>query len=179
MQVKDRLLQLKETASAEVRKLEAALRSAKAKVAAFEQAKEAFESASEEERAQGIVRRFLDKHRREQDNLATLEHDLADANGRLDGFEELLRMFPKEGDEAELRATSQMAKIRDLLRAHRQPMSLTDIIKALGLEDEKKARNSLRGSLASYAAKGRVFTKEEGTEIFGLLEFNGQAAELL
>jgi len=171
MQAKERLSKLKEAAEAEVQKRETDLRSAKAKLSAYEDSVPAFDGNGEDGVAMSVLRRFQEKVKREQANVLEIEAALIDAKGRVAGFEEVLRMFPKEGEESELRAGSQMFDVRELLRSNGKPMTLTEILKAIGAEGDEKKRNSLRGSLASYANKGRVFTKEEAPETFGLIEF--------
>jgi hypothetical protein len=118
-----------------------------------------------------------DKLKKEQASVEELEAGIVDARGRASAFEEALRLFPKEGEEVELRAGSQLADVRRILSQHGKPMSLADILATLGKNvEDVKARNSLRGSLGKYALDGRVFTKEEGPDMFGLIEFRSGTA---
>lgn len=68
-----------------------------------------------------------------------------------------------------------MYDVRQVLRTAGHPLPLGEILKALGLEGKADKRNSLRGSLAAYANKGRVFTKGD-SENFGLIEFDSNTA---
>ena len=62
-----------------------------------------------------------------------------------------------------------MTKVREVIRKTGRPMAIAEIATALDLSKGKK--NSVRGSLASYARDGRVFARGEGPETFTLIEF--------
>jgi hypothetical protein len=171
MDSKDRVLKLKEAAEAEVQRLEAELRVGKAKAAAFEESLAALGINGEAGAVASVLRRVQEKTKKEQAGINELASAIIDAKGRVAGFDEVLKLFPKDGEDAELRADSQMYRVREVLRKNGRPMNLTEILKELGFEGDEKKRNSLRGSLASYARDGRVFDRGEGTETFGLLEF--------
>jgi hypothetical protein len=68
-----------------------------------------------------------------------------------------------------------MAKVRDLIRQTGRPMTLAEIAKTLSLDDKRK--NSVRGSLASYARDRRVFARGDGPETFTLIEFKNAPAK--
>lgn len=123
-----------------------------------------------------VVRKLQEKARREQGLIEEIEAKILDARARVSALDEALKLFRREGEGAELRADTQMADVRDALRAQGRPMSLTEILKALKAEGDEQKRNSLRGSLARYAREGRVFTKEDAPETFGLIEFGSGAA---
>lgn len=171
MDTKARLLTLKEAAEADVQKVEADFRAAKARGKAFEDSLAAFGANEETEAAPGVRRRLQEKVKKEQAAIAEITDALIDAKGRVAGFDEVLKLFPRDGEDSELRADTQMYRVREVLRTSGKAMTLTEILKALGFEGDDKKRNSLRGSLASYAREGRVFVRGEGTETFGLLEF--------
>ena len=176
MEAKERLLKMMELAKTEAEKLESDLRSAKARSGAFNESVSALGQKGTESAALLVVRRLQDKAKKEQATVAEIEAKIVDARGRVSAFEEAIKLFPKDGDEAELRAGSQMSGVRQALRAHGKPMSLTEILKAIGAVGDDKKRNSLRGSLAGYAREGRVFTKEAAPETFGLIEFGNDAS---
>ena len=171
MDAKERLLKMKEAAELEAVKVETEIRQAKARISAFSESVTALGPSAAVGPAVTVLRKLQEKVRKEQASLADLESKVVDARGRASAFEEAVKLFPKEGEDSELRATSEMYKVREALRAAGKAMSLTEILKALGAEGDEKKRNSLRGSLAAYANKGRVFTKEDGPETFGLIEF--------
>jgi len=171
MEAKERLLKLMDSAIAEVEKLEADLRSAKARLGAFKDSVAAVGPKGQDGTADSVSRRLQEKVKKEQSSVGHIEAAIVDAKGRVSAFEEALRLFPKEGEETELRAGTQLAQVRDILRTHGKAMALTEILKAIGSEGNESKRNSLRGSLAGYARDGRVFTKEPAPDTFGLIEF--------
>lgn len=177
MEAKECLLKIMATAEDDVRRLEAELRAAKARLGAFNESVTALGPSAVEGTARSVLRRLQDKVRKEESSLAELEAAIVDAQGRVSAFEEAIRLFPKEGEDTELRAGSEMHKVREVIRGAGKAMALTEILRALGAEGDDKKRNSLRGSLASYANKGRVFTKEEQSETFGLIEFRSETAK--
>ncbi len=177
MEAKERLTRMMDSESAALAKLEAELRTMKARLGAFQDSLTALAPSGEDGAAVTVSRRLQDKLKKEQSGVEELEARIVDARGRVSAFDEALRLFPREGEEVELRAGSQLADVRRILSQHGKPMSLADILATLGKNvEDVKARNSLRGSLGKYAQDGRVFTKEEGPDTFGLIEFHSEAA---
>ncbi|MEK7674685.1 MAG: hypothetical protein AAB676_02465 [Verrucomicrobiota bacterium] len=166
MEAKEQLEKMKEAAEKDVSRLESDSRSAKARLQTFNEAVEVSQAAP-----LAVLRKLQEKARREQSVIEEIEVQIVNAKGRVSALEEAIKLFPKDGEGAELRAGSQMAEVREVLRAHGKAMSLTEILKAIGAEGDESKRNSLRGSLASYARDGRVFERGEGAEMFGLIEF--------
>jgi hypothetical protein len=163
---KEQLVRMMEAAEKDAAGLEIDLRSSKSRLATFKEAASVSQAAPG-----GIVRKMQDKVRREEAAVAEIEAKIVDARARISALEEALRFFPKDGEGSELRPNSEMAKVRDILQEHGKPMSVIEILQALGAEGNENKRNSLRGSLASYARDGRVFRKEDAPETFGLIEF--------
>jgi len=176
MQAKEQLEKMVEDAKADVEKLGFELRSAKARLKAFQESGSVVEAAGADGAAQTVFRRLGDKVRKEQTAIAEIETKVVDATARVSALEEALKLFPKEGETSDLRAGTQMAEVQAVLRAHGKAMSLAEILKAIGAAGDEGKRNSLRGSLASYARDGRVFTKEDGSDTFGLIEFGTEAS---
>jgi hypothetical protein len=56
------------------------------------------------------------------------------------------------------------------LKAAGAPLTIVDILKAVGKPQDKKHRISLAGTLSGYARDGKVFTKT-APNTFGLIEF--------
>lgn len=177
MEPKERLTKMMETEKSALQQLEGELRTLKARLGAFRDSLQALEPGNENGAAAGVSRRLQDKLKKEQATIEDLEAKIVDANGRVSAFEEALRLFPREGEEVELRAGSQLADARRVLREKGAPLTLVEILVAIGkASDDVKVRNSLRGSLAKYAQEGRVFTKEEAPDTFGLIEFRSETA---
>jgi len=167
VQAKKKLVEMMEAAKLEVQRLELELRSCNSRIKAFEEASAA---TSQDKGALQVFRKLESKIKSERQSFTEIEQNLHDAKGRVSAFDEAIKMFPKDGEESELRATSKMFKIQTLLKNTGKPLSLTDILKGIG-EEGDDARNSIRGSLAGYARDGRVFTKEEAPDTFGLIAF--------
>jgi hypothetical protein len=113
--------------------------------------------------------------------IGELETKLREANAFLQGLQEALKILPKDGSEERgteqnLRPGSHVAKARDALRQAGKPMYIADIVKAIGLEDNKRNRGSVAGSLGSYARKGEIFTAL-GNNNFGLIEIEVEGSE--
>jgi len=168
---KEQLVKMMESAESDVGKLEIDLRSSKARLATFKEAASLSQGAPA-----GVCRKMKDKVRREEETIAEIGARIIETKARISALEEALKLFPKDGEGTELRPGSQMADIREVLRAAGKPMTLAEILKAIGAEGDDGKRNSLRGSLASYAREGRVFRKEDAPETFGLIEFAAEGA---
>lgn len=173
MGAKERLTEMMENEVQALQKLESEVRTATARIGAFRQGIEALGTGEE---LAVMSRRLQEKMKKEESRVEELQASIVDGKGRVSAFEEALRLFPKEGEEFELRAGSQLADVRRVLKERGQPMALTDILLRIGKSaDDPKGRNSLRGSLSKYAQDGRVFTKEEAPDTFGLIEFRSQS----
>jgi hypothetical protein len=62
-----------------------------------------------------------------------------------------------------------LAKARDAIKTAGAPMTVTDLLKAIGKSQDKKHRISLAGTLSGYARDGKVFVKT-APNTFGLIE---------
>jgi hypothetical protein len=164
-------------AETELEKLTSELGSANGRLKGFRVSGTVVGEGGEDAATKVVFRRLLDKIGKEELLIEGIKGKINDAEGRISAFEEAIKLFPKPGEDGDLRAGSQMAEVRDALQTHGKPMALADILKAIGHEGDDKKRNSLRGSLASYAREGRVFTKEDGSDTFGLLEFKSENGE--
>jgi hypothetical protein len=169
------LERLKKTSADELQQLEASLRTAEARLGAFRDSLTALGSSAHDAATTALIRRLQEKIKKEESEILNLQVGVTRARARSDGFDEVLRLLPRDGED-ELRAGSTMYEVREVLRAAGHPMHLDPILKALNFEGREDKRNSLRGSLATYANKGRVFTKEEAQETFGLIEFHSNTA---
>lgn len=157
-----------EAAKLEVQRLELELRSCNSRIKAFVEASAA---TSQDKGALQVSRKLESKIKSERQSSTEIEQNLHDAKGRVSAFDEAIKMFPKDGEESELRAGSKMSDIQALLKNAGKPLSLGEILKGIHQEGDENARNSIRGSLAGYARDGRVFTKEEAPDTFGLIAF--------
>jgi hypothetical protein len=96
------------------------------------------------------------------------------SEAHIEGMQEVLKILPLDHEEAtaELRAGSDMDKVRNILRQAGKPMHVDEIRgKITDRQWTTGEANGLAGSLNTYAKKGRVFTKT-APKTFGLIEFN-------
>jgi hypothetical protein len=122
------------------------------------------------------VQKMIDK---KQGEIDALELQVKEARAYIQGLQDSMKLLPRDaasGVEHTLRPGSGLAKAQEAIRAAGTPLTITDILKAIGKPQDKKNRISMNGTLSGYARDGKVFTKIGNT--FGLLEFNtGKAAE--
>jgi hypothetical protein len=125
------------------------------------------------------IQREIDRRiEKKKQEIVELERQLGEARAYLAALVDTSKWLPKSGDqEATLRAGSDLAKARDLIKSHGHAMHVSDILKGIGKEINKANRISLSGSLGGYARKGTIFTKP-APNTFGLIEFeNGGEAK--
>ena len=112
------------------------------------------------------------KIRQKEEEIQGLELSVREAKSYLQALQDMLKMFPKEGNISGsnvLRAGSDMAKSRDAIRAAGKALHVTEILAAIGKENTKKNRVAIGGSLAGYVRKGVIFNKT-APNTFGILE---------
>ena len=166
---------LRKTCTDELQQQETSLLAAEARLSAFRDSFTALSASTHDPATAALLRRLQEKIKKEESEVADLRLSVARTRARSDGFDEVLRLLPRDGED-ELRAGSTMYEVREFLRAAGRPMHLDEILKAIGFEGRDDKRNSLRGSLAAYANKGRVFTKGDSQETFGLIEFHSNTS---
>ena len=129
----------------------------------------------------GIRENFQKLVNKKQDEIAALELQIREARAYIQAMQDSIKLLPKDGSgvaEYTLRAGTDLAKTRDIMKVVGSPMPIADIIKALGRTNDKKHRTSLAGTLSAYARDGKVFTKT-APNTFGLLEFGSAPDEKL
>jgi hypothetical protein len=124
---------------------------------------------------------LLKRVEKKQSEIREHEDRIREANAYLQGLQDTLKLIPKDeefGDqEVALRHGSNIAKARDALRAAGKHLHITEILKAIGQPNDKKHRLALGGSIAAYARKNAVFTKN-APNTFGLIEFDSKTDEV-
>ncbi len=117
--------------------------------------------------------RRITKKRQE---VADLGNKLREANAYLLALEDTFALLSQgEGEEAldgepAFHHGSDVAKARDWLRKTGKPKHISEILRGIGKNNDKKARVSLRSTISNYVRKEQVFSRP-GPNIFGLLEF--------
>ena len=107
------------------------------------------------------------------EEISVLELQVKEAKAYIQGLQDSIKLLPRDGSSAAeytLREGSALAKTRDVLKTAGTPLTIADILKALGTPQDKKHRISLAGTLSGYARDGKVFTKT-APNTFGLIEF--------
>jgi hypothetical protein len=113
---------------------------------------------------------------RKAQEIVDLERQIDMAKAYLQAIQDSIKALPKDtptqGNSEDratgLRAGSVLARTKEAIQKHGQPMHISEILRAVGLEDTKKVRVSLIGSLGNYVRKGAVFTRP-APNTFGLV----------
>jgi hypothetical protein len=142
----------------------------KARISGFKDSLAAINGTADESFRQKIE----DKIRKDTAAAEEVSNKAFEITARLTAFQESLKLLSKNGTDGkpkDLRPESELAKVRDIIRAAGKPLSLTEILSTLGKANDKKKLISLRGTLRGYANRGQVFLKGDTSDSFGLIEF--------
>ncbi len=117
------------------------------------------------------LRKRYDRKKRE---IEKMEADTREAKVYLRAIEDMLKLAEDEpnGTDTNLRAGSDLARTEEILTNSGKPLHVNEILQQLGKGNDRKTKESLTGSLASYARKGIVF-KNFAPNIFGLAGMHG------
>ena len=124
------------------------------------------------------IQKRLDKKKVE---IAALESQLALARAYAQALEDTIKIAPREGgalasEPAALRPGTLLAKTRQLILDAGKPLRIEEILKGLGLEDTKRTRVSLVGSLGSYVRTNKFFNRPR-PNVFGLIDMPSELSE--
>ena len=116
---------------------------------------------------------------RKAQEIVDLERQIDMAKAYLQAIQDSIRALPKENTtqvnsedrSPELRSGSVLARTKEVIQKHGQPMHINEILQSVGLENTRKVRVSLIGSLGNYVRKGAVFTRP-APNTFGLIGMN-------
>ena len=111
------------------------------------------------------------------EEIAALELQIREAKAYIQALQDSMKLLPRDAmgaPEYTLREGSTLSKTRDILKNAAVPMSIGEILKALGKPQDKKHRTSLAGTLSAYSKDGKIFTKT-APNTFGLLEFQNSS----
>jgi hypothetical protein len=195
---KDEILSLIATEKSQMDSLKRRARENLQRMAGFKAAMNALEK-SKDEGARNAVSQIIGKMTIAQNQAREIEAQIFDAVSRKNALEEVAAMFqdeepapkikmpirrtapppPTEWDYAhkDLRAGTDIYKVREVLRKHGKPIPLIQIVseifgpESVDLKQGKYA--NLRGTLVGYASQNRIFTIEaKSPHVIGLIEFN-------
>ena len=113
---------------------------------------------------------------RKAHEIEELEHQIDMARVYLQAIQDSIKALPRDislppnGEETstELRSGTLLARAKEAIQKNGAPMHIGEILKAIGIENTKKARVSLVGSLGFYVRKGMVFART-APNTFGLI----------
>ncbi len=113
---------------------------------------------------------------RKSQEIMDLERQIDMARAYLQAIQDSMKALPREtsaqpnGDDPslDLRPGTLLARAKDAIQKNGSPMHIIALLSAIGVENTKKARVSLVGSLGAYVRKGSVFTRP-GPNTFGLV----------
>ena len=117
---------------------------------------------------------------KKQEEIAALALKITETKAYIQGLQDSMKLLPRDNNgasEYSLREGTALAKTRDALKAAGTPMTIVDILKALGKPQDKAHRLSLAGTLSGYARDNKVFVRT-APNTFGLLEFKTAQSEM-
>lgn len=118
------------------------------------------------------IERMIEKAEEEKVHFAK-QIELKDAY--IQGLKDTLRHLPKDGQNGNgktvLRPGSEIAKAREILLKEGKPLHITEILKRIGKDVNRKSRASLSGYMSYFMRRGEYFTRP-APNTFGLLEFD-------
>ena len=116
---------------------------------------------------------------KKQEEVAALELKVTETRAYIQGLQDSMKLLPRDSSdlaEYALREGTALAKARDAIKAAGAPMTISDLLRAIGKSQDKKHRVSLAGTLSGYARDGKVFVKT-APNTYGLLEFKNPLPE--
>jgi hypothetical protein len=116
---------------------------------------------------------------KKHEEIAALELKITETRAYIQGLQDSMKLLPRDLNDVAgyaLREGTALAKARDAIKLAGAPMTVSDLLKAIGKSQDKKHRVSLAGTLSGYARDGKVFLKT-APNTFGLIEFKNQAPE--
>lgn len=117
---------------------------------------------------------------KKQEEISALELKITETRAYIQGLQDSMKMLPRDpagATEYSLREGSALAKARDAIRATGTPLTVLELLKAIGKSQDKKNRVSLAGTLSGYAREGKVFVKT-APNTFGLIELKNARPDI-
>jgi hypothetical protein len=128
--------------------------------------------------ARESLQRLADK---KQQEIEELQAEIERAKVYLQAIMDSIKVLPKEinsnGNSARqptLRPGTALAKTRDAILTAGRPLHISEIVSAVGKQQDSKTRLSLAGSIAWYVRRKQVFTRP-APNTFGLIEMGSSS----
>jgi hypothetical protein len=112
--------------------------------------------------------KLIEKKRTE---IVDAQKAIAGAEAYIQAMMDAIKKLPKDDNAPAplVRPGSDVEKIRDAILNARKPLHISEIIVALGRNDDADSKAKIAGLLGWYTSKGKVFTKT-APNTFGLVE---------
>jgi hypothetical protein len=122
----------------------------------------------------GLRKEFQKRIEKKQQEIENLKGQIREAEVYLQALQDSVKLLPKEGDDdfrspRTLRPTSKLGKAKEAIKRAGRPLHISELLNAISVENNKRNRLSLSGSLASYVRRNEIFTRPE-PNTFGLIE---------
>lgn len=122
----------------------------------------------------GMKERLEDKIKRKEQEIIEFQAKIREANAYIQALQEAAKLLPREEarnskGEAVLRPGGSAHKAFLALQTAGKSMHITEVLKAIGMPNNKTNRISLGGTLARYSRNKEVFART-GPNTFGLIE---------
>jgi len=128
----------------------------------------------------GLRKEFQKRIEKKQQEIEQLKLQIREAEIYIQALQDSVKLLPREDETPSaprtLRPNSNLSKSRDAIKQCGQPMHISELLKMIGVENNKKNRLSLSGSLASYVRRKEIFSRPQ-PNTFGLLELGHVASE--
>ena len=112
--------------------------------------------------------KLIEKKRGE---IIEAEKAISSAEAYIQAMTDAIKRLPKDEVSAAppVRPGSDVEKIRDAILSAEKPLHISEIILALGRNDDAESKAKIAGLLGWYTTKGKVFTKT-APNTYGLVE---------
>jgi len=110
---------------------------------------------------------------KKRQEIEVRQKEIVVAEAYIQAMEEVLRIAPKEDGEpvTDLRAGSDLAKVRIIRRNAGKPLHISEIITRMEKVFTGNQKAGLSGSLSSYAKQNKIFAKT-APNTFGLIDYS-------
>lgn len=128
----------------------------------------------------GLRQRLEEKIKKKEQEIADFEAGIRENKAYIQAMNETIKLLPREETKTStpenlLRPGASAHKALQALKLSDEPMHISQILKAIKMENSKKNRISLGATLSRYSRNGEIF-KKTGPNTFGLFEkvYEGQ-----
>jgi hypothetical protein len=106
---------------------------------------------------------------RKKIEIEVAQKAIASAEAYIQAMTDAIKKLPKDDIAPPVRPGSDVEKVRDAILSAGKPLHISEIIAALGRNDDADSKAKVAGLLGWYTSKGKVFTKT-APNTYGLVE---------